>query len=603
MKSIGGIPDLNIDGLLVPFPFEFIYPEQIEYMHALKRTLDAKGQGLIEMPTGTGIYQHTYLYVYILILGKTIAVFALILAYMHEYPQVGKLVFCTRTVPEMTKALCELRRLVEYRERVNNMNISMDGQQLRLQSAPFLAIGLSARKNLCVNPNVSSLSAADQINSKCRELLMASSGDIEDTTSSCGCPYFNQLNSAEYSLIPNFLAPKTDINAKLNGVYTIEDLRSIGMSEGWCPYYGSKRLLKEANVIVYSYQYLLDPGVSVSTQLFPNVNSSKLTINTNATALFTNSNNVTAPAANMAGKKDDSADEKEPAIVVFDEAHNIDDVCIECMTVKLNRHTIETASQNVKRLSREVQQLRDRSSERLILEYERLVQGLVASGHLDEDIASRVRVSNIRQLLATASGSSDTAIVPIPGSIRKAEHFLTQLQAVVVFLKQYIICPNNKARTDGPLMFTHKLEESSCIAPKDMKAYSIRLRSLMNTLKIIDVDTFTAISKVCEVVSMAATYNRGFALIVDPFPETEGVFDPHIELSCLDASIAMGNVTKRFDSVILTSGTLSPLNIYPKLLSLNRVVTSQALTISLARECIRPVVVTRNNDRVLLSSK
>jgi len=33
---------LNIDGLLVYFPYDYIYPEQYMYMLELKRTLDAK---------------------------------------------------------------------------------------------------------------------------------------------------------------------------------------------------------------------------------------------------------------------------------------------------------------------------------------------------------------------------------------------------------------------------------------------------------------------------------------------------------------------------------------------------------------------------------
>lgn len=33
---------LNIDGLLVLFPYDYIYPEQYSYMLELKRTLDAK---------------------------------------------------------------------------------------------------------------------------------------------------------------------------------------------------------------------------------------------------------------------------------------------------------------------------------------------------------------------------------------------------------------------------------------------------------------------------------------------------------------------------------------------------------------------------------
>jgi hypothetical protein len=36
---------LNVDGLLVYFPYDYIYPEQFSYMLELKRTLDAKVGG------------------------------------------------------------------------------------------------------------------------------------------------------------------------------------------------------------------------------------------------------------------------------------------------------------------------------------------------------------------------------------------------------------------------------------------------------------------------------------------------------------------------------------------------------------------------------
>ena len=44
----------NLEGLTVYFPYEYLYPEQYRYMLELKRALDAKGHGCLEMPTGTG---------------------------------------------------------------------------------------------------------------------------------------------------------------------------------------------------------------------------------------------------------------------------------------------------------------------------------------------------------------------------------------------------------------------------------------------------------------------------------------------------------------------------------------------------------------------
>jgi DNA excision repair protein ERCC-2 len=541
-----GIPNLDIDGLAVPFPYDSIYPEQLRYMWSLKKTIDNKGQGLLEMPTGT---------------GKTVAVMSLICAYQYAHPEVGKLVFCTRTVPEMTKALKELRVIMEYRN------------SLYSEVPRFLAVGISARKNMCVHPTVSRLSTADAINARCRVLTSGSGDnaatddvDMEDKLGG-SCSYYEKFK----------------ISSSLkNGVYTIDDLKSIGLEEGWCPYYFSRKALQEANVVVFSYQYLLDAGVAAATPLFDkNLGSS-------GPAIYTSASVTSDPA-------DPTSVPKEPAIVVFDEAHNIDDVCIESMTVKLNRHTLDSALSNLRRLNREVESVRQRDANRLKQEYDRLVQGLVAAGDIDPDIAARIPVPNV---LPT---EGNLARLLVPGSIRKAENFLSLLQAVLAFLKQHII--SQKSKSEGTLMFCHRIEEAQNIDSKTLKSFSLRLRSLLNTLKIIDVDQYVPIAKVCEVCSLAATHARGFAVLVDPYPEMEGVYDPQIELSCLDASIAMRMVTDRFSTVVLTSGTLSPLTIYPKLLNLSRVIISESLSVSLARECIRPMVVTRSNDQTLLSSK
>ena len=62
-------------------------------------------------------------------------------------------------------------------------------------------------------------------------------------------------------------------------------------------------------------------------------------------------------------------------------------------------------------------------------------------------------------------------------------------------------------------------------------------------------------------------FRDGFIVIVDPYPEVSGLHDPLLQLCCLDASLAMQPVLEKFKSVILTSGTISPLELYPKILS------------------------------------
>ena len=118
-----------LEGMPVYFHYEFIYKEQYEYMLEIKRALDAKGHALLEMPTGT---------------GKTISLLSIITSYQLSHPDIGKLVYCTRTVPEMEKVLAELRVLHEYRQKQMGLKEEM----------AFLAVGLSSRKNLCTNESV-----------------------------------------------------------------------------------------------------------------------------------------------------------------------------------------------------------------------------------------------------------------------------------------------------------------------------------------------------------------------------------------------------------------------------------------------------------------
>lgn len=55
-------------------------------------------------------------------------------------------------------------------------------------------------------------------------------------------------------------------------------------------------------------------------------------------------------------------------------------------------------------------------------------------------------------------------------------------------------------------------------------------------------------------------------------------------------------------TVVLTSGTLSPIDLYPKLLDFMPV-TCRSLQMTLTRECLCPVVLTRGADQMPVSSK
>lgn len=55
---------------------------------------------------------------------------------------------------------------------------------------------------------------------------------------------------------------------RLNGVYSLDDLRRVGEENHFCPYFLARHLLEYANVVVYSYQYILHPKIRYFLFLF-----------------------------------------------------------------------------------------------------------------------------------------------------------------------------------------------------------------------------------------------------------------------------------------------------------------------------------------------
>eukprot|EP00815_Leptocylindrus_aporus_P013722 CAMPEP_0116071416 /NCGR_PEP_ID=MMETSP0322-20121206/13741_1 /TAXON_ID=163516 /ORGANISM="Leptocylindrus danicus var. apora, Strain B651" /LENGTH=332 /DNA_ID=CAMNT_0003559709 /DNA_START=578 /DNA_END=1573 /DNA_ORIENTATION=- len=81
-----------------------------------------------------------------------------------------------------------------------------------------------------------------------------------------------------------------------------------------------------------------------------------------------------------------------------------------------------------------------------------------------------------------------------------------------------------------------------------------------------------------------------------------GMIEPVIQLACLDSSLAISPLFKRFSSVIITSGTLSPIDLYPKLLGFTPRI-SESLNMSTFRPCILPLVITRGSDQLPVSTR
>jgi len=516
----------KLEGLTVYFPYEYIYPEQYRYMLELKRSLDARGHSLLEMPTGT---------------GKTITLLSLITSYQLAHPEVGKLVYCTRTVPEMEKVLAELQELIAYRSKY-----------LGPDAAPIMALGLSSRKNLCVHPTVAEEGSRESVDSGCRKLTASWVREraVSDPSIEL-CDFFEGHERAgSEALLPP-------------GIYTLADLRAYGRKRGWCPYFLARHMMAFANVVVYSYQYMIDPKVSqmISREL-----------------------------------------EKE-CVVVFDEAHNIDNVCIEALSVSLRQQTLDAAGRNLGRLDAAIRRVKETDAGRLRDEYNRLVQGLVAQGTLPARAAGGgggARGGG-EDLLANPVLPEDILQETVPGNIRRAEHFVTFMRRLVSYLREKLRATQVVHET--PPVFLQALAERVHVDAKTLKFCYDRLSSLLKTLEITDNDEFGPIQLVADFATLVGTYAKGFALITEPFDSRlPNIPDPVIQLSCLDASLAMKPIFSKFQSVVITSGTLSPIDLYPRILNFNPVAI-QSFSMTLPRDCICPVVVTRGADQMPVSTK
>ncbi|KAI9139351.1 hypothetical protein BKA69DRAFT_1085762 [Paraphysoderma sedebokerense] len=505
---------LNIRGLQVLFPYDFIYPEQYAYMCDIKQSIDVKGPCLLEMPSGT---------------GKTVSLLSLIVAYILNSNEKRKLIYCSRTVPEIEKALMELKRLMEYREKVLG------------KKEEFLGLGLTSRKNLCTHPDVSQEKRGKVVDARCRSLTASwvRQRAQSESTNVPLCDFFEGLENADESTVMPC------------GVYTLEDLKNFGKQKTFCPYYLARRMITFSNVIIYSYHYLLDPKV-----------------------------------ADLVSKE-----MSKDCIVVFDEAHNIDNVCIESMSVDITRPILEASSRSINVLSEKIDRIKETDAEKLRNEYSRLVEGLRET--------SQSRAED--QFMTNPVLPDDILQEAVPGNIRRAEHFIAFLRRFVEYLKTRLRVMHVVA--ESPISFLQHLKDVTYIEKKPLQFCAERLASLTRTLELTDIDEFSSLQKVATFATICATYAQGFLLILEPFENDNArIHNPVLHLSCLDASLAIKPVFTRFSTVIITSGTLSPLEMYPQMLQF-RPSISKTYPMTLTRNCFCPLVITRGSDQVAISSK
>ncbi|KAG6097684.1 DNA-dependent ATPase of the nucleotide excision repair factor 4 complex [Claviceps sp. LM219 group G6] len=491
-----------IDKLPVLFPYPRIYPE----------TLDAGGHCVLEMPSGT---------------GKTVSLLSLIVAYQQFMPEKRKLIYCSRTMSEIEKALEELRELMKYRTK--ELGYEED----------FRGLGLTSRKNLCLHPSVKREKSGTVVDARCRSLTAGFVKEKKERGENVDlCVYHDNLDLLEpHNLIPN-------------GVWTFEGILSYGEEHKQCPYFTARRMMQYCNVVIFSYHYLLDPKIAERV----------------------------------------SRDFSKDCIVVFDEAHNIDNVCIEALSTDITEDSLRRATRGAQNLEQKITEMRRTDQEQLQNEYQKLINGLRETEQARQEDA----------FMGSPALPDDLLQEAIPGNIRRAEHFTAFLKRFIEYLKTRMKV--RQVISETPPSFLAHLRENTFIEKKPLRFCAERLTSLVRTLELTNIEDYQPLQEVATFATLVATYEKGFLLILEPYEsDTAEVPNPILHFTCLDAAIAIRPVFDRFYSVIITSGTISPLEIYPKMLDFPTVV-QESYSMTLARRSFLPMIVTRGSDQASISS-
>lgn len=178
----------------------------------------------------------------------------------------------------------------------------------------------------------------------------------------------------------------------------------------------------------------------------------------------------------------------------------------------------------------------------------------------------------------------------------------------MAFMKRFVEYLKTRLRVhhavqESPAGFLSDIAKKVCIERKPLRFCAERLASLIRTLEISHTTDFAPLTLISHFATLVSTYTKGFTIIIEPSDDkAPTVFNPIMHFRCLDSSIAIRPVFERFQSVVITSGTLSPLDMYPRILDFHPVVMA-SFTMTLARQCILPMIVAKGNDQVALTSK
>ncbi|XP_042132908.2 regulator of telomere elongation helicase 1 isoform X6 [Peromyscus maniculatus bairdii] len=338
------MPRVVLNGVTVDFPFQ-PYQCQQEYMIKVLECLQKGVNGILESPTGT---------------GKTLCLLCTTLAWREHlrdavsslkiaervqgelfasrslsswnaaatsgdpiacYTDIPKIIYASRTHSQLTQVISELRN-TSYRPKV---------------------CVLGSREQLCIHPEVKKQESNHMQIHLCRKKVASRS-----------CHFYN--NVEEKSLEQELATPILDI----------EDLVKNGSKHKVCPYYLSRNMKQQADIIFMPYNYLLD-------------------------AKSRKAHNI----------------DLKGTVVIFDEAHNVEKICEESASFDLTPRDVASGLEAINQVLEE--QARVAQQGELQLEFSADTPSTGLNMEL-EDIAK------LKMILLRLEGAIDA--VQLPGDDR-----------------------------------------------------------------------------------------------------------------------------------------------------------------------------------------
>ena len=146
----------------------------------------------------------------------------------------------------------------------------------------------------------------------------------------------------------------------------------------------------------------------------------------------------------------------------------------------------------------------------------------------------------------------------LPPTILNSDDYLECLLTIINYFRKKLL--EKEVRFDDPNTLISDIRHLNVnIDESFLLLAAQKLTHLTNLLEVAEMNFFKPLNTITTAALFLASYTKGFKSIFQPNPLTGDIMEPTLTLACMDASVAISTVFKSFPSVILTSGTISPL--------------------------------------------